>query len=263
MEEHVETPYPPGCNGAVSLTFDDGLRSQLELAIPLLNDRGLRATFYLNPRGKDPGSEDWFQRWIGWREVAEQGHELGNHSLTHPCSQALGNKVLERCLETMTLEEIEADVLEAEKRLRLLTGNPERSFAYPCYQDFVGAGEKRQSYVPIIARHFIAARGTGEYPDNHPLTCDLHYLWSLRAEFLRGAELIGWVEWSMRRGRWIILTFHGVDEGHLPVSRLALQELCDFLAQSREIWTAPVVTVAKRIRQWRQSKVSHLPKGGE
>ncbi len=252
-EERIETPYPPGCRGAVSLTFDDGLHSQLEVAVPLLTDRGLRATFYLNPRGRNPDSDDWLERWAGWKQVAEQGHELGNHSLTHPCSRAFGNHLQERCLETMTLADIEADVLEAERRLRLLTGVAERSYAYPCYQDFVGCGPTRQSYVPVIARHFVAARGGGEYPDNHPLTCDLHYLWSLKAEFLRGAELIGWVEWSMQRGRWIILTFHGIDEGHLPVSRLALRELCDFLAQRRDIWTAPVVEVAQRIRRWRQT----------
>ncbi len=64
----------------------------------------------------------------------------------------------------MTLADIEADVLEAERRLRLLTGVAERSFAYPCYQDFVGCGPTRQSYVPVIARHLVAARGSGEYP---------------------------------------------------------------------------------------------------
>ncbi len=61
-EEHIETPYPPCCRGAVSLTFDDGLHSQLEVAVPLLTDRGLRATFYLNPRGRNPVSDDWLER---------------------------------------------------------------------------------------------------------------------------------------------------------------------------------------------------------
>ena len=46
----------------------------------------------------------------------------------------------------MTLEDIERDVLEAERRLR--SSIPEqtvRSFGYPCYQDFVGVGANRQS----------------------------------------------------------------------------------------------------------------------
>ncbi|GBC99374.1 hypothetical protein HRbin17_01896 [bacterium HR17] len=251
MAASVETPFPQGCVGAASLTFDDGLRSQYEIAVPLLNERNLRATFYLNPRGTTPESDDWRQRWAQWQNVAQQGHEIGNHSLTHPCSRALGDRVDVPCLERMTLADIEADVLEAERRLRLLTGVAERSFAYPCYQDFVGSGLTRQSYVPVIAKHFVAARGGGERPDNHPLTCDLHALWSLKAEYLRGAELIGWVEWTAQRGRWLIFTFHGVDEGHLPIARYALQELCDYLTKRRDIWVAPVVEVAKRIAAWR------------
>lgn len=253
MGERVETPFPPGCSAAVSLTFDDGLRSQLEIAVPLLSDRNLRATFYLNPKGTTLESDDWRGRWAAWKIVAEQGHELGNHSLTHPCSQALGDRLDVPCLERMTLQDIEADILEAERRLRELTGISFRSFAYPCYQDFIGYGPTRQSYVPIIAAHFVAARGKGEYPDNHPLTCDLHYLWSLQAEYSRGVELIGWVEWTARRGRWLILTFHGIDEGHLPISRRALSELCDYLVHRRDIWVAPVVEVAQRITAWRQN----------
>ena len=253
MGKQIETPFPPSCRAAVSLTFDDGLKSQLEVAVPLLNDRGLRATFYLNPRGTTPESDDWRECWAAWKSVAEQGHELGNHSLTHPCSRAFGDQLVARCLETMTLQDIEVDVLEAERRLRELTGINVRSFAYPCYQDFVGYGLTRQSYVPVIAKHFVAACGGGEYPDNHPLTCDLHYLWSLKAEYLRGAELIGWVEWTAQRGRWLIFTFHGIDEGHLPISRQALTELCNYLVRCKDIWVAPVAEVAQRIIAWRQN----------
>ncbi len=249
----VDTPFPKGCICAVSLTFDDGWRSQFEIAVPMLNDRNLRASFYLNPRGSNPESDDWQQKLAIWKSVAEQGHEIGNHSLTHPCSRAFGEHWDIPCLERMTLADIEADILEAERRLSLLTGVKERTFAYPCYQDFVGFGPTRQSYVPIIAKHFIAARGSGECPDNHPLTCDLHYLWSLKAEYLRASELIGWVDWTAQRGRWLIFTFHGIDEGHLPVAKHAFRELCDFLTKRNEIWVAPVVEVAKRIVDWRKN----------
>ena len=36
--------------GAVSLTFDDGRQSQLQKAIPAMNRRGLRGSFYLSVR---------------------------------------------------------------------------------------------------------------------------------------------------------------------------------------------------------------------
>src|ERR671939_2070439 len=103
-------PWPRECRGAVSLTFDDGMRSQLETAIPLLDEHGLQATFYLNPP-RDGDEATWREKLAPWRAAAGRGHEIGNHSLTHPCSQNFG--FVRRGLESMTLDEIERDVLEA------------------------------------------------------------------------------------------------------------------------------------------------------
>ncbi len=48
------------------MTFDDGVISQFRRAAPILNDHGLRTTFYLNP-----SSKDWQQRLAPWQKVAE------------------------------------------------------------------------------------------------------------------------------------------------------------------------------------------------
>lgn len=243
-------PWPEGRQGAVSLTFDDGMRSHLDRAIPLLDEYGLHATFYLNPP-RDADESAWRERLALWRAAAARGHEIGNHSLTHPCSQNFS--FIGRGLESMTLDEIERDVLEAERRLRV--GIPEqtvRSFGYPCYQTYVGTGTRRQSYVPVIARHFVAARGKGETA-NDPARCDLHDLWSWPAERMSGAALVGLAERAAGDGRWAVLTFHGIAEGHLPVADVDLRELCAFLARHRDrIWTAPVAVVAQHVLRWRQ-----------
>ena len=83
----------------------------------------------------------------------------------------------------------------------------------------------RQSYVPIIARHFPAARGLGEAA-NHPILTDLHYLTSsVVAGRMSGSDLCELVNGGTREA-----------------------ELCEYLANRRaEIWTAPVVTVAEEI----------------
>jgi peptidoglycan/xylan/chitin deacetylase (PgdA/CDA1 family) len=44
-----ETPWPDGCSGALSLTFDDGHPSQLKRAVPILNDLDLKSTFFIRP----------------------------------------------------------------------------------------------------------------------------------------------------------------------------------------------------------------------
>jgi sialate O-acetylesterase len=123
----------------------------------------------------------------------------------------------------------------------------------------VGEGPTRQSYVPVIARHFPAARGKGERA-NPPRTCDVHYLWSWPVERASGAELVGLAERGPREGTWAILTFHGIHAGNLSVAAVDLRELCEHLAAHRDrIWTAPVVEVAQRIAAWRQEYSTPAP----
>ena len=150
--------WPPGVRTAVSLTFDDALDSQLAVAVPLLEAYGVRATFYVNP---GPGSR--FERAIDrWEAVHQQGHELANHTLRHPCSRAHPFVEPAQALERWGLAEIEADVVAASARLReLVPGIGRFSFAYPCGESFVGEGPRQQSYEPVIARHFTVARALG------------------------------------------------------------------------------------------------------
>ncbi len=251
MRKDESSIWQDGCRCAISLTFDDGLTSQLEIAMPLLNKYGLCGTFYLNPKG-----DAWKSRYAPWIEPAQSGHEIGNHSLSHLCSCNFSHTPDCRGLENVTLEEIETDILEAQRRLEALVPRQKAwTFAYPCYQDFVGRGETRQSYVPLVARHFTAARGVGELlTANSVLACDLHYLWSWPVQRMSGAEMVGLVEKAVTQGRWGILTFHGINEGHLPISSFDLEELLAFLYHNRDrIWTAPIVEVAKRVIKWRNT----------
>ena len=88
-----EFNWPRGEQGAVSLTFDDGMSSQLAIAIPQLDRRGLRATFYLNPK------EGWEKTLLPWRAPQEAGHEIGNHTIAHPCSLNIRTDLQEWTLE--------------------------------------------------------------------------------------------------------------------------------------------------------------------
>jgi peptidoglycan-N-acetylglucosamine deacetylase len=243
------SPWPDHCQGAVSLTFDDGLASQLHVAIPLLDQYGLQGTFYVSPR------DNYREQLAPWQGAAQTGHELGNHTVSHPCSKnfAFISDQGRTGLEGMTLDDIEAEIVLAGERLRaLFPAQTATSYGYTCYQPFVGRGPTRQSYVPVVAKHCVAGRGRGERP-NDPRYCDLWYLWSTPCERMTGAELVGVAEQAPAQGRWAILTFHGIGEGHLAVAAGDLEELCAFLARNRErIWTAPVATIAQRVGAWQQ-----------
>jgi len=246
-----ENLWLEGYSGALSLTFDDGRPNQIEKAIPILNDFGFRGTFYVCPSGTD-----WAEKLAPWVEVHKNSHEIGNHTISHICSRALSPNKNDRCLENMTLDDIEADIVEASKRIRsLIPEQKDFTFCYPCYNNHVGHGSSRKSYVPIVAKHFMAGRGIGEFPfGNFPATCDLHYLWSWPVEGKSGIELVGLAERTASLSQWGIMTIHGIDDGgNLSLSMSAFRELCNFLDRNRDrIWVAPMVDVAQRIIEWRQ-----------
>ncbi len=250
MDTASPHPWPDGARCAVSLTFDDGTPDQLREAVPRLTDRGLGGTFYLPGRG-----ENWQERLAPWRAAQEAGHELGNHSLNHTCSENFSDQRDPRGLESMTLDQMEAELLEAERRLVEACGPaPHRSFAYPCYMTHVGRGLNRQTYVPLVAKHFIAGRGGGEAGfHNHPYHCDLACVAGLSCQQMTGAEMIGLCERAAHQGRWAVLVFHGLAVGRLGTSLGDFEELIDHLARHRDrLWTAPVATVAARLLELRR-----------
>ena len=74
--------------GAVSLTFDDGTRDHLVHALPLLKQYGFKGTFYIivnrvPNQAKEPRPLNGFLTWDELKLLLAEGHEIGNHSMTH------------------------------------------------------------------------------------------------------------------------------------------------------------------------------------
>src|SRR5688500_15422895 len=74
-----------GKKAAVVITYDDAINEHLDNAIPVLDSLGLKATFYIT--AYSPSSQ---QRQKDWKAIAINGHELGNHTLYHPCTGGPG-----------------------------------------------------------------------------------------------------------------------------------------------------------------------------
>jgi len=143
--------WPEGKRVAVSLSFDDARASQVITGLDLLQRHGAKVTFYVNPRNMEKQLE-------GWKKAVAQGHEIGNHSDTHPCS---GNFTWSRknSVEEYTLAQVEADIEAGGRGIERLLGVKSTTFAYPCGWKSVGRGAQTQSYVPVVARKFLAGRG--------------------------------------------------------------------------------------------------------
>jgi peptidoglycan/xylan/chitin deacetylase (PgdA/CDA1 family) len=78
--------------GAVALTFDDGPSADTEHILDILADHKLHATFFMIGRHVEQLPETA-------RRVAAEGHEIGNHSYSHPIFLYRGPNETRRQLE--------------------------------------------------------------------------------------------------------------------------------------------------------------------
>jgi peptidoglycan/xylan/chitin deacetylase (PgdA/CDA1 family) len=240
----MTTFWPDQIEGAVSLTFDDGIVTQLDNAIPCLNDNGLKGTFYLNPN-RGPR---WNELLGRWKDASKHGHEIGNHTCSHPCSCNFGFSA-DNCLEKLALRDIEETIDAATEvmNVEFPEQNGHRSFCYPCYQSHVGSGVDRQSYVPVVAERFICGRGGGERANN-PELIDLSYAWAWAVNGHSGQDMIDYIEGAVSQGHWAIICMHGVGGEHIAIATEALAQTCSHLNQNRDrILTDTVVNLADLI----------------
>lgn len=234
--------------GAVSITFDDGTENQLQKAVPLMDRYGLKGTFYVHPHGTN-----WQEKYAPWKQVAENGHEIGNHTLKHLCPANLS--IMSGNLEECTLQDMENDISAAQERLNWVAPNQtDWTFAYPCYSTFVGRGAERKSYVPLVAKHFVAGRTGGEYGfGNNPFVIDMACVSGTATDRMSGFEMIGLIEELTWQHQWVILIFHEIDGQRLTVGSYDFEMLLKYLQRKSDIiWTAPVVQVAKKIIEKRK-----------
>jgi peptidoglycan/xylan/chitin deacetylase (PgdA/CDA1 family) len=112
---------------AIGLTFDDGYLDVAEEVLPVLAERGFRATVFVAPAVVDGWARfNWYETQpplLGWDEIVELDREgtlrFEAHSLTHPNLTALR--------DTAAREEIVGSKAALEARL----GRPVLAFSYP------------------------------------------------------------------------------------------------------------------------------------
>jgi peptidoglycan/xylan/chitin deacetylase (PgdA/CDA1 family) len=224
--------WPGGTRGAVVLTYDDAMPSQLATAIPALEARGLKATFFLsNVRAADVPR---------WRAVAARGHELANHTLFHPCAAATFPADPRYTTEAYTVGEMLREIEQANVLLTAIDGRERHGMATPCGQSTAGGVD----YLEALRAAGLVTYVRGVSADPADLGADVAAMDRMHVPAkafdadVTGAELIAWVQPVIEGGGLAVLLFHGVGGEHLPVSEAAHAELLDWLAAHRsEVWT--------------------------
>ena len=233
-----------GKQAAVVLSYDDALNVHLDNVIPALEERDLEGTFYLS--AFFPGSKD---RIEDWRSAAELGHELGNHTLYHPCDASLPGRDWvspDNDLHQYTTDQILKEIRMTNVFLESLDGQKERTFAYTCGDTETGEG----SFVEAIKGDFVASRGVRSAM-NLIGTINLTNIDSYGINGETGEQLIALVKEAQEKNALITFLFHGVGGEHnLNVSLEAHKQLLDYLASNKEtIWTTTMLEAAKHVKE--------------
>ena len=240
--------WPDDKLAAVSLSFDDSRDSQLDTGMALLEELGVRATFYVVP-------ERVRSRLPDWQRLARAGHEIGNHSLRHPCT---GNFAWSRqsALEDYSLSRMRSELVEASAALKELLGVAPSTFAYPCGQTFVGRGRGTRSYVPLVAELFVAGRGWLDETATDPLFHDPAQVPGMSMDAKDFPEVRALVDGVRKAGGWLVLAGHDFGESGPQTTRVAMLEKLVPYLQAREsrVWLATVEAVARYIADRRASR---------
>jgi sialate O-acetylesterase len=227
---------------AVVLTYDDAIDQHLDNAIPVLDSLGLKATFYITAF-----STSMQTRMNDWKNLAQNGHELANRTLYHPC---IGGKGREWVKADYDMSKYSVQRMVDETRmtnlfLQALDGKTKRTFAFTCGDMKIGDS----SFINAMKSDFVAARAVRN--EMHKLNeIDLYNVDCYMVNNHSFGQMKEWIDKAMQTNSLLVILFHGVGGGNsLNVSLPAHREFLHYLKKNeKDIWIAPMLDVAEFIK---------------
>jgi peptidoglycan/xylan/chitin deacetylase (PgdA/CDA1 family)/uncharacterized protein YjdB len=215
-------------SGFVSINFDDGYQSMYDNGLPIFDAAGIRTTQYIITQ--QVGTNEY----VTWDEVhtmLNHGHEIGNHTRTHPF------------LTTLPIAQAQDEIIGAQQDFQAQGITP-LTVAYP-YGDYNTAVENI-----VKAGGFRGARSSDLGYDCNllftlPSAChngvfsnDPLFLYSEAAEADMNTtidDVTGWIDYATANKLWLIILLHRVDEDGNPisVSHVLLQQMVNYLVQQK------------------------------
>ena len=247
---------------AVSITFDDGTLDQYLLAAPVLDEHGMRATFFLIPGfmdggiWNDSGTERLLFGWDAARNLHRRGHEIGAHTMTH------GD--LSRANRQQVFWELSESRQQLEARI---PGAHVTTFAWPYWRS---GSEARAVASEVFTASRAGAASANRFrehgiPEARPANRSAVNALAL----LPSHDPVTWREVAEElidlRG-WGVLSLHGVTDGVLaneaigwqPLSLHQLRAVLAYLRDER-YWVAPFGTVMDYIERRDATTLTMLP----
>lgn len=214
------TPYRDGKQCAISFTYDDGMLCQYTDVAPELEKRGFRGTFWII--GARMGLDVPDYPWMTWDQVAElakRGHEMSNHTWTHPA------------LPNLTIDEVKQELQHCDSVLEAVTGIRPITMAYPynaMSPEVVALCEENR----VGTRTFWEGHGQAE---NHTTLDSMNV----------------WLQGLLDAGEWGVTMTHGTtygwDKWEDPSELYKFYDVVK--AQEDSVWVGTFAEVAAYIKE--------------
>lgn len=245
IPEKSHFQWPEGRKMGLSLTFDDARLSQADNGIPLLDKYGVKATFYISP-------DNMMKRLERWKKAAADGHDIGNHSLVHPCT-ANFDWSKDKALEDYTLTSMRSELDSANTIIKNLLGINPFSYAYPCGMTFVGKGVNTKSYIPLVSSMFETGRLWLSEGPNDPVICDLSQITGMELDGKSFEQIKNIIESAKAKGQWLVLAGHEINNDGAQTSLMnTIEAICRYASDPvNGIWIDNVHNIASYIKEER------------
>ncbi len=213
----------------LSFRFDDAYASQLD-ATRILENKGMHASIYCITGFVGTTG---YMSWEDIRMLADKGHEIGSHTVTHPACGML--------CPTKLIQELHDSKATLEKHTILVA-----SFAWPYgFSPLCGDRIAQKYYTNAVDYPWLRRfRLNGRTGDRYSL---------VTSEPKSAEECIAYLSVAVRKKLWLIACFHRIENS---VNRFSLsidefEKIVQYASQMRQKGLVEVVTVsegAKRLQ---------------
>jgi chitin deacetylase len=219
----------------VSLTFDDGYITQFTVALPLLKERNLPATFYIIT-----GEVDSVKKSIISNNLSKD-YEIGSHTVTHANLVEIGN------------EDAKMELLNSHSFLQRNFGiNAGLTLSYPW-------GIYNSSVEQIAKDIYLAARST-DVGYNSLDRFDRYALKMQNFDKRTGVyRANSWVDFTIQNHLWLVEMIHGIKNvGYSPVDSKVLSDHLDYVANANDkTWFSTVSDVIKYLDESKNAEIEY------
>lgn len=234
-----------GKKAAVVLTYDDAIDQHLDNAVPVLDSLGLKATFYITAF-----STSIQTRLNEWKKLAVNRHELGNHTLFHPCvGGSAGREWVSKQndLRYYSVKRMENEMRMTNLFLQSLDGKTKRTFAFTCGDMKV----EDSAFINGMKNDFVAARAVRD--EMHKINeVDVYNVDCYVVNNHNFAQMKEWVDKAISTNSLLVILFHGVGGGNgLNVTIEDHRKILTYIKQQeKNLMIASMLETAEHIKQW-------------